>query len=66
MNYRKKLKQRQQKKKLTNDLINRDKIYNGARYFSSGILQSCLEFISAEEYFKFFTRSNKIHGNRKI
>ena len=34
-------------KGLTNDLINKFGMLNGAKYFSSGIIQNCLVFISA-------------------
>ena len=39
---------------LTKDLINKLCIFNGVKYFSSGIFQNYLVFISAERYIKYF------------
>ena len=54
-------------KELTKDLINGYKILNGAKFFSAGVSQNDLVFISAKEYFiNFITTSKKfICGNLK-
>ena len=49
-------------KGLTKDLINKYKILNGTKYFSSAILQNYLVFISGNKYFKFFSGTTDI-GN---
>ena len=41
-------------KALTKGLINKYSILNGTKYFSPGILQNYLVFISAKKYFNFF------------
>ena len=59
MNYKKKSKQYQQKdqKKI---LINKFSILNGAKYFSSEILQSYLVSITAKKIIKYFTGTTRI------
>ena len=47
-------------KGLTKDLINRSKILNGARYFSSGTLQNHLIYVSYNECFRFFSNTSNI------
>ena len=42
-------------KGLTKDLISKYSILNGAKYFSSGILQNYLVFIAANKHFKCFS-----------
>ena len=42
-------------KGLTKDLINKFSILNGVKYFSSGIFQNHLIFISAKKYIKYFS-----------
>ena len=44
-------------KGITKDLINKYKILKGAKYFSSGMLQNYLVFISPKKYFKFFSHT---------
>ena len=46
-------------KEITNDWINKCKILNGIKHFSSGILQNYLVFISANKYFTFFQLDNR-------
>ena len=51
-------------KGLTEDLLNKYKVLNGAKYFSSGVLPNYLAFTSANICFKFFSRALEIvHGN---
>ena len=57
MNYKKKEISR---KVLTKDLINKFSIFNGAKYFSSGIFQYYLVFILARKYIKHFSGFNRI------
>ena len=57
MNYKKKEISR---KVLTKDLINKFSIFNGAKYFSSGIFQYYLVFILARKYIKYFSGFNWI------
>ena len=57
MNYKKKEISR---KVLTKDLINKFSIFNGAKYFSSGIFQYYLVFILARKYIKYFSGFNRI------
>ena len=40
-------------KGLTKDLINKFKVLNGTKYFSSGIFQNYLVFIPAKKYIKY-------------
>ena len=40
---------------LTKDLINKFSIFNGAKYFPSGIFQNYLVFIPVKKYVKYFT-----------
>ena len=41
-------------------MINKFRILNGAKYFSSGIFQSSLVFIPAKKYVKYFSGTTKI------
>ena len=47
-------------KGFTKDLINKFCILNGAKYFSSGILQNYLVFIPAKKYIKYFSGTTRI------
>ena len=47
-------------KGLIKDLINGYKILNGARYFSSGVLQNYLIFLSNKKYFRLFTNTSQV------
>ena len=47
-------------KGLTKDLINKFSILNGAKYFSSGILQSYLVFIPAKKHIKYISGTTRI------
>ena len=47
-------------KALTKDLTNGYNILNGAKYFSSGILQSYLIFPTTKKYFRFFTNASQV------
>ena len=49
-------------KRLTNDLIDKFSILNGAKYFSSGIFQSYLVFIPALKYIKYFHATTRIYS----
>ena len=49
-------------KGLTKDLINEYSILNCAKHFSSGILQNCLIFISANKYIKTFSGNPQIYS----
>ena len=51
-------------KGLTKDLTNKYKILSGGKYFSSGILQNYLVFISAKKYFKFFSRTTQNYSRK--
>ena len=42
------------------DLTNKYSIFNGAKYFSSGVLQNYLVFISFNKYIKFLNKTQKI------
>ena len=53
MNYQKKFKAIS-RKGLTNDLMNKFSILNGAKYFSSGMFQNYLVFIPVKKYRKYF------------
>ena len=44
------------------DLINKYKILNGIKYFSLGILQNYLVFISSKKYFKHFSGTTEIYS----
>ena len=48
-------------KLLTKNLINGYKIRNGAKYFSSRILQNYLVFTPDKKYFKFFSGATQIY-----
>ena len=48
-------------KGLTKDLVNKFNIYNGAKYFSSGIFQNYLVFPPAKEYIKYFSGTTQIY-----
>ena len=61
MNYKKKV-EAISKKGLTKDLINIYKIFNGAKYFSSGIFQNNLGFIRAKRYIKYFSGTTRTHS----
>ena len=54
-------------KGITKDLINKYKILKGVKYFSSGILQNYLVFISPKKYFKCFSHTTQcfFRGNLK-
>ena len=54
MNYQKKFKAIS-RKGLTNDLMNKFSILNGAKYFSSGMFQNYLVFIPVKKYLKYFS-----------
>ena len=47
-------------KGLTEDLINKFSILNGAKHFSSGIFQNYLVFILAKKYFKYFSGTTQV------
>ena len=47
-------------KGLIKDLINGSKILNGARYFSSGVLENYLIFLSNKKYFRLFTNTSQV------
>ena len=49
-------------KRLTKNLINKFSILNGSKYFSSGIFQNYLVFISAKEYVKYFSGTTRIES----
>ena len=49
-------------KVLTKDLINKFSILNGEKYFSSGIFQNHLVFISAKKYIKSFSGTTRIES----
>ena len=61
MNYQKKV-EATSTKEITKYLINKCKILNGTRYFSAGILQNDLVFISAKKYFNFFNHTTQIYS----
>ena len=52
-------------KGLTKDLVNKFNIYNGAKYFSSGIFQNYLVFLPAKEYIKCFSDTTRIENLMK-
>ena len=47
-------------KGLTKDLIDKFSILNGAKYFSSGLFQNYLVFVSAKNYIKYFSGTVQI------
>ena len=49
-------------KGLKQDLTNKDSILDGAKYFSSGLLQNYLVFISADKYVERFIGSQPIYS----
>ena len=59
MNYQKKFKAIS-RKGLTNDLMNKFSILNGAKYFSSGMFQNYLVFIPVKKYLKYFSSTTWI------
>ena len=63
MNYQKKVKVISTKW-IAKNVTNWYTILNGAKYFSSSLLQNCLVFIPAKKYFKFLVAlPNVILGN---
>ena len=53
-------------KGLTKDMVNKYRILNGAKYFSSGVLQNYIVFISASKSIELFIGSQPIiNGNLK-
>ena len=60
MNYQKILKIALSTKGLTKDLINKFSIIKWVKYFSSGIFQNHLLFITAKEFIKYFRGNNWI------
>ena len=42
-------------------MINGLKILNGAKYFSSGIIQNCLVFIPSKKYIKYFNGTSRTY-----
>ena len=51
-------------KRLTKYLITKFSIFNGAKYFSSGIFQNCLVFIPAKKYTKYFSGTTQIDSGK--
>ena len=49
-------------KRLTEDLINKFSILNGAKYFSLGIFQGYLVFIPTKKYIKYFSGTTQIES----
>ena len=49
-------------KELTKDLINKFSILNGVKYFSLGIFQNYLVFITAKKYIKYFSGTTRIES----
>ena len=49
-------------KRLTKDLINKNSILNGAKYFYSGLLQNYFVFIPAKIYIKYFSGTTRIYS----
>ena len=49
-------------KGLTNNLMNKFSILNGAKYFSLGIFENYLVFISAKKYIKYFSGTTRIES----
>ena len=47
-------------KGLTEDLINKFSVLNAAKYFSSGIFQNYLLFISAKKHIEYFSATTRI------
>ena len=47
-------------KGLTKDLINRSKILNGRRYFSSGTLQNHLRYVLYNKYIRIFSNTSNV------
>ena len=47
-------------KGLTKDLINRSKILNGRRYFSSGTLQNYLRYVLYNKYIRIFSNTSNV------
>ena len=43
-------------------MINKYRILNGAKYFSVGVFQNYLVFISANKYWKFFSGTTQIYS----
>ena len=63
MNYQKKFKAIS-RKGLTNDLMNKFSILNGAKYFSSGMFQNYLVFIPVKKYLKYFSGTTWIASRK--
>ena len=53
-------------KGLTNNLMNKFSILNGAKYFSLGIFENYLVFISAKKYIKYFSGTTRIESWKYI
>ena len=51
---------------LTNNLMNEFSILNGAKYFSLGIFENYLVFISAKKYIKYFSGTTRIESWKYI
>ena len=49
---------------LTKDLISKFSVLNGTDYFSSGIFQNYLVFISVKKYIKFFSSITRIDSRK--
>ena len=49
-------------KGLTKDLINKFSVLNGAKYFSLGIFQNYLVFITTKKYIKYFSGTTQIES----
>ena len=49
---------------LTKDLISKFSVLNGTDYFSSGIFQNYLVFISVKKYIKFFSSTTRIDSQK--
>ena len=60
MDYQKKIKQYQKKKRLAKNFIDKFSIPTSSKHFSSGLFQNYLEFIPAKKYIKYFSDSTWI------
>ena len=54
--------QKMSAKGVTKDLINEISILDGAKYFSLGIFQNSLIFISVKKYIKYFSDTTQIES----
>ena len=45
-------------------MINKFSIFNGAKYFSSGIFRNYLEFIPAKKYTKYFSGTTQMDSQK--